>query len=243
MLCVFLVAHSFAQKGKKEIIYLKNGSIFKGRMVPVDDERVVINSGKNSWVLQKSDVDTVMSSWFTTPERKTHDDWFINFSGGFLAGSSSNTKSSPLSLQASFNYKVYKGLYAGIGAGVEFLEESYLPAFVNVDYYFRETTITPFIGIMGGYMIPLDDKSYSGFYQDYSVYNSYWPGPSYRELETDGSFMVNPRFGFKGMFSPNFGWTFSIGYRYHQLNFSGEDEYEIERNYNRLSIQLGILFN
>jgi hypothetical protein len=54
--------------------------------------------------------------------------------------------------------------------------------------------------------------------------------------------MVNPSLGFQRFYSNNYGWFFSFGYRYHQLNYSGENEYKLETNFSRLSLKIGFIF-
>lgn len=243
MLCVLLTTGIFAQKIKKEVIYLKNGSILKGKLVRIDDEKVVVHSSRNVFVFKNSEIDTITSNLLSAPETIKDKPWFVKTSVGILAGSSSNSKSAPISFMTSINYNLTGGLFAGLGTGVEFFEESYMPAFINLEYYLRNSHFTPFVGLQGGYLIPLDDKTHSLDYRYYLSSSSYWPGPQTQEVEPDGGFMLNPSFGFKGMVSQNFGWMFSFGYRFHQLDFSGEDDYGIERNYNRLSVRVGIIFN
>ena len=243
MLCFFIVTATFAQKNKKEIIHLKNGSVLKGKLVQVDDDKVVVHSSRNIFVFKNSEIDTITSNWISKPKIAQEKDWFVKTSIGILAGSSDNSKSAPASFMASFNYNLTGGLYAGLGSGVEFYEESYMPAFVNLEYNIRDSHFTPFVGLKGGYLIPLDDKAYSGSYNYYWAASSIWPGPQVQEIEPDGGFMLSPSFGFRGMISENFGWMFSFGYRYHQLNFTGDNDYGIERNYNRLTVRIGIIFN
>lgn len=243
MLCIFLFSTTFAQKNKKETIYLKNGSVLKGRLVQVDDDKVVINSARNTWVFKTSEIDTTMRKSLATTMYQEEKPWFIKATAGILAGSSDNNKSAPFSLMTSFNYRMIDGLYAGLGLGIEFLEESYMPLFASLDYYLRDTNFTPFISFKGGYMLPLDDNSRAGVHYSYPDYSSFWPGPQYESYDLDGGIMLSPSFGFRGMIHQNLGWMFSLGYRYHQLNYSADKDQELERNYNRLTIRVGIIFN
>jgi hypothetical protein len=76
------------------------------------------------------------------------------------------------------------------------------------------------------------------------MYYDIWPGPGYntRELDPHGGFMVNPGIGMNIMVSNGFGFTLGFGYRYHRIGFDGEDDYSLVYNYNRLSIDIGIIF-
>ena len=141
---------------------------------------------------------------------------------------------------ASFNYRLTGTLYAGAGLGAEFWNESYLPVFGSFQYQFRKTYFTPFINLQTGYLIPLSDSNILSPYADYS---GDWIAPNNTPLEADGGFMVNPSFGIRNMTNPNFGWSFSFGYRYHRLNYSGDNDYKTEYNFNRLTLRVGIIFN
>ena len=142
ILCILLFSTIFAQKNKKETIYLKNGSVIKGRLIQFDDDKVVINSARNTWVFNTSEIDTTMRKSLSAAMYQKEKLWFIKATAGILAGSSDNNKSAPFSIMTSFNYQMINGLYAGLGIGVEFLEESYMPVFASLDYYLRDTNFT-----------------------------------------------------------------------------------------------------
>ena len=239
---LLLIAGVYAQK--REIIYLKGGSVIKGRLMQVDDHKVAVHSGRNIWYFDDSEIDTITSVWnpFTTTGNGNMN-FFIKASGGVLAGSSDNVKDTPFSFDASFNIRVASTFYAGIGAGIDFLEESYMPVFLNLEYHFRESQFTPFIGLQAGYMVPLEGEIETGgpYYDIY--YGGYGYGYGSQSLDNNGGSMFNPSFGFISHINKNLGWTLSFGYRYHQVNFKGEEHYQLETNYNRFSIKVGIIFN
>lgn len=247
LLAVLLLGSTvFAQGNKKEVIYLKNGSVLKGQKTRVDDDKIVVRSGKNIWVFNDSEIDTVTTKWLPVAfaEQMEYKPYFFKATAGVLVGSSNNYKEAPFSFDVSFNYNVFSNFYAGLGAGIDFMDESYMPAFANFEYYFRQSRFTPFIGVQAGYMVPLDGEIYSSgtYYYDYNPWSSsfYY---SQEALDPKGGIMLNPSLGFVSRLNPNLGFMLSFGYRYHQVNFKGENHYELEREYNRLSIRLGLLFN
>ena len=243
LLFLFVISGSFAQKNKKEVIYLKNGSIIKGERVRVDDDKVVIRTNRNTWVFNDSEIDTVTSKFIPGTLEYDNKSYFVKTTFGVLAGSSNNTKSTPFSFDASFNYSFFPQLYAGLGLGVDLLEESYMPAFLNLEYHFRESRFTPFLGLQAGYLIPLDGDIHTyGNYYYYPLSSSYYPY-SQQALSSKGGMMFNPSFGFLSQINENLGLVFSFGYRFQQVTFKGDDHYQLEREYNRLSIRLGIIFN
>lgn len=238
-----LCGMSFAQKVKKEVVYLKNGSVVKGRLVELDDKRMIVQSARNTWVFNRTDIDTTTSSPVRKVESVGELNWFAKASVGVLVGSADNEKEAPFSFDFSANMKVLPKLYAGLGAGVDFFEESYMPVFGNLEYHFRKSRITPFVGMSGGYMVPLDGdiKTMSPIY--YSSFSSmYYP---YRDVtwENKGGLMLNPSIGFVSSLNENLGLSLSFGYRYSRVVYKGESQNELETNYNRLSIRIGILFN
>src|SRR5665648_1106409 len=58
LLCLFLVP-AFAQKSKKDMVYLKSGAIVKGDLITHDADIVKINSAGNFWVFKNSEVDSI----------------------------------------------------------------------------------------------------------------------------------------------------------------------------------------
>ncbi|HKJ42956.1 MAG TPA: hypothetical protein VKA27_12760 [Sunxiuqinia sp.] len=240
---LFPLISCYAQKHKKETIYLKNGSVLKGRSVRIDDDRMVVRSGRNIWVLNDSQIDTVAPKSLSKSLVFTSPVYFLKTTVGVLAGSSINEQKTPFSFDASFNYRLSPQFYTGLGLGVDLFEESYLPVFLKAEYRLRDTRFSPFASVKGGYMIPLDQKIRTQTYYDIAPYISYWPQNYQETLDNKGGVMFNPEFGFVNFFSNNMGMSLAFGYRFHQSNFEGEKHYKLEKNYNRLSIRLGILFN
>ena len=245
LLMFFFLVQTFAQYGKKDVVYLKSGSIIKGQLITSDAKIIKINSAGNSWVFNVAEVDSVVrhekakmkyeSGRFST--------YFFDSSLGVLIGNTANSQNAPFSFMTSMNYRLINKLYLGAGLGADFLEESYMPAFGQVQYKFRETRFTPFVHLQAGYLVPLEDGNhYRNNY--YPYYSSYYPGQqNNQKLNAEGGLFFNPSVGFQFFSSENMGWFFSFGYRYHQLNFSGENDYQLESNYSRLALKIGFIFN
>ena len=243
ILLEFILIPVFAQKNKKDVVYLKSGAVIRGQLLTNDLSNVKINSDGNLWVFMPSEVDSVSRALKTKPDRGLDKNYFFDTSMGVLVGNSGNAQNAPFSFMTSANFRAFDKFYAGFGLGAEFFDESYMPAFAQIQYKFRNTRFTPFVNLQLGYMVPLEDakNQYNNYY-----YSDYYPGtqphPS-GKLKTEGGYMINPSLGFQRFTSENFGWFFSFGYRYHQLNYSGENNYQLESNFSRLSLKIGILFN
>jgi hypothetical protein len=165
---------------------------------------------------------------------------------GFLAGNSQNSQPSPFSFTTSGNFALGGRFSIGVGAGAEFLKETYLPAFLNLEYKFRPTWSSPYLFVKGGYQVPLED-SREIYYDVWPAYSSVWPWPGpahdYGELNPVGGIIVNPGIGYSHFFSAGFGMSVAFGYQYHQLAYTGEKDYQLNIDYNRLTIKLGFIFN
>lgn len=242
LLALFLLP-AFGQNAKKDIVYLKSGAVIRGQLITYDLETVKINSAGNLWVFKADEVDSV--SRYSKPVRETVSDesYFFDLSMGILKGNSGNSQTAPFSFMTSVNYKVADKMYVGAGLGAEFLNESYMPVFAQFQYKFRDTRFTPFFNLQAGYEVALENSSRQYYSNYYPSYSNYYPGPQpSTKLNAEGGFMINPSFGFERFTSDNFGWYFSFGYRHHQLNYSGEDNYKLESNFSRLSLKIGFIF-
>ena len=234
----------FAQKGKKDLVYLKSGGIIRGQILTNDLDGVKISSDGNQWVFRKSEVDSVSHDSKNKTGAAPKLRCYFDACGGVLVGNSGNSQRAPFTYSSSFNYRLKNNIYLGLGLGADFLDETYMPAFVQFQYKFRNSAFSPFVGVQAGYEIPLEKKSRKSFNNYYSSSSVYYPGYiNYEKLDNEGGFLINPSVGFMRMTSENFGWFFAFGYRYHQLNYSGKNEYKLETNYSRLSLKIGFIFN
>lgn len=239
--CFSLLLGVYAQKGKKDVVYLKSGSILKGTLITHDAEVVKINSGGNSWVFNVSEVDSI-SNRSVREKVLWNSNYFFDMSIGVLAGNSSNDQDAPFTFMTSGNYRVADRLWVGAGTGVEFYSESYLPVFGQLSYQFRNDRFSPFVSFQAGYLIPLE-KEQSVYSINSRRYYDYYPYPQNNtDLNTKGGAFFSPSIGFRSTTSDNFGWFFSFGYRYHQLRYTGSNAYELESNYNRLALRIGFIF-
>ena len=173
---------------------------------------------------------------------------FINFTeGGVLVGNSENENKAPFIFNSSLNYVFYKNVSVGIGAGVEFLKETYLPITANVLYQFgKNKAVYPFIRFRTGYQVPLESATYMEYYDYYySVlsslsYYSYYP--LLEKLNAKGGWMIDPSVGIIIYTRAGLGFSLAAGYRHQDLKFTGKDDYIFKKEYNRLTLTLGITF-
>lgn len=248
MFAVFITFPLLAQLGKG-YIYLKSGTVLKGKyQYSADDKLIVVSSG-NIWVFESEEVDSVSNrlirSRTTVDDSRMNQVLFFRTEIGVLAGNSENSQPAPFSFTGTVNYSFAPQFSAGIGIGAEFLKETYMPVFANLEYRFRNNSgyFLPYLFLMAGYQVPVEE-SRRIHYDYYSSLSSIWPGPIYNSetFDSRGGFLINPGIGYTRMFSSGFGISVAFGYRFTRLNYSGENDYELDIDYNRLSVKLGIIF-
>ena len=246
---VALIAFPVLAQTKKGYVYLKNGSVLKGKYKYSDNlEKLQVKSAEGVWIFDAGEIDSIRTNLYrnkNVEEIKQESPIFIRTEIGVLIGNSENSQSAPLSLTSSVNYSIDKHYSIGAGVGVEFLKETYMPVFVNIEYKFKDSYSTPYLFLKTGYQVPLEESReiYGYAYQPYSS-SSFLPGPDNPQepMDTKGGFMINPGVGYQRMFSSGFGMSFAFGYQFHRLHYSGENDYGLDIDYNRLTIKLGIIF-
>jgi len=250
-LFVLAVLFSFTvlAQSEKGYVYLKNGTILKGKYQYTEDfKKLNIRSAGNYWVFDAAMIDTITSVRarrnLELRERENESPLFYRTEIGVLAGNSENSQPAPFSFTASANYLLTVKFSTGAGFGVEFLKESYLPVFLNFEYKIRNSFSTPYLFLKAGYQVPIEE-SRTVYYDIYPAWSSVWPNPDQWNEGTDakGGLLLNPGLGYHRMFSSSFGMSFAFGYQFHRLGFAGENDYRLEIDYNRLTVKLGIIFN
>ena len=243
MALLFLVNFSFARKGKKDVIYLKNGSVINGQIISsLPSGQVKIKTKDNSlWVFEESQIDSISKSAGSFSQ--THTGYFNLTEVGILTGNSNNKYATPFTLMNISGWQFENSFSVGAGTGVEFLSETYLPVVADIRYYLKRQGLKPFFGLQGGYSFALDkpDKQYVYGGSDYS---RIWRNPTVDALEikAKGGLLVNPFVGFSTPLGENLALTFSAGYRIMRQRYTREDNYLIDIDYNRLSLKIGLIF-
>lgn len=246
-LFAFLFTISVFAQTEKGVVYLKNGTILKGKFQYDDSGKLRIESAGNIWVFDAAEIDSVAGRRAQLDNFRQHSRFFYRAETGFLAGNSQNSQSAPLSFTGTVNYTVTPQFSLGAGAGAEFLKESYLPAFLNLEYKFRNTTSSPYVFMKAGYQVPLEESReiYYDVWPAWRSSSSIWPGPtpSNEPLDPKGGVLVNPGIGYSHLFSPGFGMSLAFGYQFHRLHYKGENDYGLDIDYNRLTVKIGFIFN
>ena len=252
LLTAFFAFPTFAQP-QKGYVYLKNGTILKGKYQYTEDlSKLKIESAVNIWIFKADEIEKVSSKKDQLTNTFEEENWnsplALRTEIGVLVGNSGNSQTAPFSFSTALNYNIVTKFSAGLGIGLEFLKETYLPAFVNIEYKLRNSYSTPYVFLKTGYEIPLEESNgvYNGVQPVYYYDSMLWPGNwgySNEATDTKGGFMINPGVGYLRMFSSGFGMSFAFGYQFHRLSYKGENDYQLDIDYNRLTIKLGVIFN
>ena len=250
LLCISVLSLSVFAQSEKGHVYLKNGSIIKGKYTYINNgKQLQIESAGNVWIFDAEEVDKIASKHdvktMFNEEAPKDVKWFFRTEMGVLAGNSDNSQSAPFSLSGSANYLVNQNLSVGLGFGVEFLKETYLPVFANFEYRFKKQLSGPYVFLKAGYQVPVEGSN-EIYYDVYPVWSSFapWPGDMGQNgFDSKGGVLLNPGIGYQQMFSTSLGMSFAVGYQFHRLNYDGENDYSLDIDYNRVTVKIGIIFN
>ncbi len=239
---LFYITQAFSQRGKGDVVYLKNGSIINGQIVSLlPNGQVKIKTRDNSlWVFESAGIDSIRKSFNIRKITSIQSGFFNLTEAGILTGNSNNSKKAPFSLINICGWKFNNRISAGVGTGVEFLNETYLPVLADFRYYLKRQGGNPFFGIQGGYNIALEkpDRIYSDPIMNYS--QGYYLNSTLK-MKANGGFLLNPMVGICTSLGGNLAFTISAGYRIMRNRYSRADEYKIDIDYSRLSLKVGLL--
>lgn len=157
-------------------VYLKNGDVFKGRILMSTDEVMMIQTddGKRYQFLT-SEIERISEDRQKKDSRQIGKESnfgvIIDLEGGIANASTENIRNSPLiSGSAALGTKnlFNSNTFAGLGTGVEFIFPKnegknliLLPIFIQLNKTFTDNPIKPFIGTKTGYSFGLN-KEYKG---------------------------------------------------------------------------------
>ena len=237
VLCISAICLQ-AQDGR-DIIYLKDGSIYKGNIteyipgahatIKLLDDRIIVVPAPGIMHMTMGRDDIIKKN-FDMKQKG----YFHNSLVGPQWG-----KSNYGSTQVTFAYNMVNGYriknhHMGIGLGAEKHSGNwYAPVYADYSYHILKGHFSPVVGINGGFMAPFRDESGS----EYGY--------------TEGSF-VGGRIGFVAYKNPHFAFLLNITYRHIRLSgaeynrFTSWDQWhEVtgSASLHRVGIMMGIVIN
>jgi|GEM_PF-2464477 len=217
-----------------EVVYLKNGSIIKGRIIDIKPNEYVKLETKDGsiWVFEISEIEKFDSDdlgFKVKFEKDSLKNRFLQTDIGFLVGTTENEMKAPLSFLTSLNVPLFNKIYGGIATGFEFYQMTYIPVIIDIRY-------KPFLRgfalyFQSGYTMPINKK---GTISDY-------------KYEFEPGFLINPGVSYTFMANHGTAFTISVGYRYQktiakQLDRYYNDDYQRIDILSRMNLRFGYSF-
>jgi hypothetical protein len=231
---VFSVLPLSGQK-LKDALYLKNGSIIYGKLNEISDDKYKIQTSDGSvYIYPSEEIEKFVKENPQEIIRKTSGIGF-EIEAGVLMGSQSSELDAPFSFNLTLNYTHATKNIFGLGSGVEFLNSTFTPIFIEYKHLFNAKKTTPFIFIRGGSLFHpgnSDEEEGYPYYQNYI--RNYQGGPLFN-------------LGIGISWARNESETYlSFAYRYSKTSYEQEDynyvTYTYKNYYNRLEVKFGFRF-
>jgi hypothetical protein len=176
-LLIFILLPLSAQK-TKDVLYLKNGSKIYGKLLEATDSLYKIKTSDGSlFIYPKLEVEKFVNESYVYDGRKKSGLGFV-LEAGFLAGVKTTEYSTPFSFNALFNTTIGTKNIFGIGSGVEYIGQPYMPLFAEYKLLISDKKTTPFLFIRGGklYHKDGDSESNDSYYNPYNYPKNYSGG-------------------------------------------------------------------
>jgi hypothetical protein len=225
---------AFSQKNMDDVIYLKNGSKIKGSIVQLFPDSIVqIKQLDGSmWFFLMKDVSLIAKEEKMKSQDLISDGkgFQLGAEAGFLLGSGGAEKKAPFGVHAIGSYRIFPNLALGVGTGLEFLNHTQLPLYIDTRFYVNKKFYSPYLFFQAGATLPLDKEF------DIEWSTSYEAKPGY---------MINPGIGILFPMSEKTAFSISFSYRYNELSYKRTKpnlvDYTRIEQMNRFNLKFGFL--
>ncbi|MEA3497023.1 MAG: hypothetical protein U9R42_13435 [Bacteroidota bacterium] len=227
----------FSQNKTEDIIKLKNGNIFRGKIIEKDSNIIKIETrAMNTLVFNKNEILEVSKINIQPISNLKNYGYSFSVKLGSLSGNSNYYgMDNAFTIQFVNAYSFSNRLSCAITTGLEVYDKATVPLMASFSFDILDNDLTPFVYCDGGYSFSL---SPSGNGYEYYSY----------DYKYKGGYVINPGVGMKKYFNNNTAFVLSIGYRNQKLRqirtykFEPFTVNEIIDIYNRISIHLGLIF-
>lgn len=155
MILIFILSPLSAQKSK-DVLYLKNGTKIYGNLMEISDSQYKIKTPKGFiFTFQCSEVEKYVNERAISDSLRKSGTGFT-LEAGVLAGAQSNKYDAAFSFNFIGSIKANKFDSFGLGSGVEYLGQPFLPIFLEYRHLMSVRKTTPFIFIRGGGLFHLN---------------------------------------------------------------------------------------
>ncbi len=229
ILCI-ITLNTFAQKQNDDVLYLKNGSIYRGKIVERNEQIIKLETyEKNIFAVQMIDIQSIkLEESLKKPVIQYKEKGYVHYTElGPLAGSnraSNGVTTSAFSFQTVNGYKFNQYLFAGIGVGADlYAVQTFVPIVLSVKGDFtKKGNKIPFYFVEGGYSLNATSNDVDGI--KYQGGNTFAAG-----------------LGLKILFNENTGFVIGAGYRFQRSELVEKTKTSIE-DFNRLTLRIGFSF-
>ena len=235
LLCIFITTVK-AQRRMEDVLYLKNGSILRGKIVELDADTIKIEIlGGSMFVYPVSEARGITKEKPKLTYKNTG--YTFSLEAGALTGKTPSNQNfgasesiTNFTLQCVNGYQFRQELATGIGFGVDSYQNYVItPLYLRINGALFDKQISPMYIVDAGYGF------YSNFLNDSSTGNS------------KGGVMVNPAVGLRIRLSRSSSFIVNAGYCYQTLTkittFGAPGDGIREKvTYKRLSIRAGFMF-
>jgi hypothetical protein len=230
---------------KRDKVYLKNGSVLRGKIVLKSDSGVrIIVIGGNVWSIPSVYIAGIGKARpenqkvnSADNEKTINNERLINKHKGYnlitnigLNFPVSGEKHSYFRCNMINSYSFWPNFSIGLGIGFDRDVRAYFPVFADARYYLNRKHFAPFISVSYGKAI-VEDKSVYYFWRD---------------LKNNGGPYFCTSVGIELPMNNKLSFLFALEYKYQRNTFKSLPNttyYELIEENNRIGIQLGFLFN
>jgi len=237
---LFSLSLNLFSQGRNDALYLKNGSIIRGKIIQNEtDKKVSIESNDgNLWVFQQNEIDSFK---FKVVENVNVSRFYsnrlhYNLSGAYLGMNERDEFKNTISLQFGARYNVFRFLNVGLATGIEFFDTQAIPVLVEIEMPFYQRERTLFVLFQGGYAWAIGKVPPEDYY--------------YQDLDYAGGWKYAAEGGLRFV-SKNFATQLSLGYHYQELTSTYKEYWgwlpelrDVERTdyYRRMFFKIALIF-
>lgn len=258
-LALFVALAAFAQHNTEDVIYLRNGSIIRGKLLTstlIDTSKISIElTGGSVFVFQKQEIDSAKKeNAFKRQVAEIKKNYFRRDRGfrnqtefGIIYGTNLKHENSEpyyynvqgddfgISLHTVNGYQIWPYLFVGAGVGIDRMvsyRQTFSPLYIRVASEFIKKKISPYIFADAGYSVMWKQKNDD--YYSYQNKGGYYVscGGGLR-IYTRSRASVVLAVAYKRNYSETKWW-------YTQWNEG--TYYQIKRTYQRLVVNVGVTF-
>jgi hypothetical protein len=218
----------------EDVIYLKNGSVLRGRIVEHIQDSIVkiMVTGGTIWALPVSDVASFShENSFKEHQRllnkKTGFNMILNTGLFFLE---SGTKSSYFHVSMINSWSIWPNFSVGFGGSIDRDVRTYCPLYLDTRYYFNRKYFAPFITVSCGKALPWD--------KEVSL--------DWRQMKNYGGLYFSTGIGIEFPQNENLSILLGLEYKFQRSTLKSlpeNDYYELIEDNNRIGVKFGVLFN